>query len=101
MRTGGNCRTVDREISGSRPRNFCTCQVLRPRRAVRTLRWCVRGGWGFLLPRLEKLRSSQPASAGSPIQNENQKWLLETGRQNNVSLPTSAHGDHINELPRV
>src|SRR5213595_598418 len=27
---------------GSRPRSFCTCQVLRPRRAVRTLRWCVR-----------------------------------------------------------
>src|SRR5205807_2048156 len=27
---------------GSRPRSFCTCQVLRPRRAARTLRWCVR-----------------------------------------------------------
>src|SRR5919108_5353715 len=27
---------------GSRPRSFCTCQVLRPRRAARILRWCVR-----------------------------------------------------------
>src|SRR5262245_18356051 len=27
---------------GSGPRSFCTCQVLRPRRVVQTLRWCVR-----------------------------------------------------------
>src|SRR6266566_5247249 len=34
-------RSIARSPS-SRARSVCTCQVLRPRRVVRTLRWCVR-----------------------------------------------------------
>src|SRR5437588_10628620 len=41
----GPAAIAERSIArspGSRPRSFCTCQVLRPRRVVRTLRWRVR-----------------------------------------------------------
>src|SRR5437764_15043734 len=41
----GPAAIAERSIArspGSRARSFCTCQVLRPRRVVRTLRWRVR-----------------------------------------------------------
>src|SRR5947208_10931371 len=75
----GPAAIAERSIArspGSRARSVCTCQVLRPRRVVRTLRWRVRNvlpsaletasAPGSKLSRLNGWPMPSPTDASSP-----------------------------------